>query len=1164
MIVSLYFFKNREIKELKKYIEKNESKINDWNKYLNLSTEGIGAYLWYYDLQSKLVKILNRNNRLINSGSISTAIENIHPDDRAGFEDIFNKTLSGEIDNQQLIIRIKDNDKDYLYYECYIRALRNNNNKIYQIIVTQVDVTKHIEQRKRQDDIIKCLDLASGSTRQFIWKYDLESRMGYVFRGNQFDHIVSGDEWHNYIDHNDIPIIIKFFDDIVTKGSAKKEFLRIRFAKSEELRKCEISGILGKDQSGIPQSVYGIFYDISEIDYYQQQLNDKIELLNTIFNNYASGITLYDAKGDLIDVNDYHMNMFGIPDKKMLINRQNVFNDRYISKENIQKLKQGEKLTFQLGWSALINEDTCSFLDYCEIKDTLDIAISPVIGKSGNITGYISFCNDVSEIHNNREQIADLQENLKLALDAGDLSAWVYDIINDSFIILHGASFFESCDNLNSIENIFQVEDREKITQAFIDLKTKKTESYRTQVKIFKDNEWKWYECHMSAKNKKGEVRYITGTHKDISNDIKTKMHLVDIYKELEESHIEIKKREEELRSILDKVPIPIYIKNVNDDHNYVYINREYQKVFGDGLNKRSKDILCAEDATIQEATDRRVYDTGEEYFASEVIKLNDGRTMETIIRKIRINNDDKQQVLAVRLDLTDQKKSEMVSKILSISLPALNAFTWTYDFNTKTIYYGDVLSMIGGDPERMDTFSKLVKDIHPDDKEYFLKKVNQITSSDLKDIVITFRFDLTGSGNYEWWETRIANETVTQNSNSLKYIYGISININQQKNYELKIKDAMSKLDDVNSLNSLILNNTTSDLIYITTDFTVKWRSVSKLYGERSDKFYKEGEKCYVSFGRKKPCRNCPMQKALEKRGVYKHEFESTGYGHFQIMAIPIIVDNEIDGVILRADDISERKSLIEDLKLAKEKAEESDRLKSSFLANMSHEIRTPLNAIVGFSNLLLYTEDEQEKDEYNSIITTNNELLLRLIDDILNLSKLDSGMIELKREVFDLSHYFNEMFLNFNKLVSKKDLELRMENPYDRFMIHLDKNRLLQLFSNFISNAIKYTISGYIEMKYEYFDNHVKFSVKDTGIGIPLEKQDKVFERFRKLDDFAQGTGLGLSICKAICDASGADIGFESVEGEGSVFWVKIACSIDPFDYNTKTPTLVLNKSN
>ena len=102
---------------------------------------------------------------------------------------------------------------------------------------------------------------------------------------------------------------------------------------------------------------------------------------------------------------------------------------------------------------------------------------------------------------------------------------------------------------------------------------------------------------------------------------------------------------------------------------------------------------------------------------------------------------------------------------------------------------------------------------------------------------------------------------------------------------------------------------------------------------------------------------------------------------------------------------------------------------------------------------------------------------------------------MIELKREVFDLSHYFNEMFLNFNKLVSKKDLELRMENPYDRFMIHLDKNRLLQLFSNFISNAIKYTISGYIEMKYEYFDNHVKFSVKDTGIGIHIEKKDKVF---------------------------------------------------------------------
>lgn len=237
------------------------------------------------------------------------------------------------------------------------------------------------------------------------------------------------------------------------------------------------------------------------------------------------------------------------------------------------------------------------------------------------------------------------------------------------------------------------------------------------------------------------------------------------------------------------------------------------------------------------------------------------------------------------------------------------------------------------------------------------------------------------------------------------------------------------------------------------------------------------------------------------------------------------------------------------DELAVAKEQAEQSNKLKSAFLANMSHEIRTPLNAIVGFSELLKETDVSEEREEYWNIIHTNNDLLLRLIGDILDLSKMEAGMMDLRPERFDVALLFAEIHAAMEQRVnngpSGGKVKLLVDNPYKTCMVTLDRNRISQVVANFVTNAIKFTMQGHIRMGYRVEGNGFRIYVEDTGIGIAKEKQEKVFERFYKLNDFAQGTGLGMSICRAIMDAMNGQIGVVSEEGKGSTFWAWFPCT-------------------
>ena len=268
----------------------------------------------------------------------------------------------------------------------------------------------------------------------------------------------------------------------------------------------------------------------------------------------------------------------------------------------------------------------------------------------------------------------------------------------------------------------------------------------------------------------------------------------------------------------------------------------------------------------------------------------------------------------------------------------------------------------------------------------------------------------------------------------------------------------------------------------------------------------------------------------------------------HVNIIVERYMPEQNIIEIICINYDITQLKQTEAMLIQAKEKAEEADRLKSAFLANMSHEIRTPLNAIIGFSSLLHYVENEQEKEQYISLINHNNQLLLKLINDVLDLSKIEAGHIELHSEWFNPAELIEESITEYERNVPA-GVKLFARYPAAPGQIEHDPMRIKQILNNFISNALKNTVQGHIEVYYETDTDGIRISVSDTGCGIPPDKLEMIFERFEKVDSFAQGAGLGLSICKSIVEKMNGVITVNSTMRVGSTFTVELPCRTRPF---------------
>lgn len=483
------------------------------------------------------------------------------------------------------------------------------------------------------------------------------------------------------------------------------------------------------------------------------------------------------------------------------------------------------------------------------------------------------------------------------------------------------------------------------------------------------------------------------------------------------------------------------------------------------------------------------------------------------------------------------KKAQDLIAK-RDLAMKVSNIVHWDFDVNSQKFEsYNDPINDYVSD--RLLTVSEYMDVIYPEDRSVFYDAMQSLIAG--KNVTINFTCRIQTKYDETWQYCDFMGVPFDQDENGdiIRYT-GFRQNIPkiQQLNRELKERNYKIELSfktvgmsywgfDVKSLKFSAFNDPINDF-----------------YSEKTitpEDYLNATHPDDVVFVRKYMEH---MFRGIDKDFNVKYRSKTKWDDEWQTLLVTgIQVERDKEGHVTRYTGITinntKWEKMIQQLKELKEKAELSDRLKSAFLANMSHEIRTPLNAIVGFSELMVTCDDPEEKKEYINIIQSNNELLLRLINDILDLSKIESGIIERRKENFNLAKVCNELFVTIQAKMRNPNVELRLDGPNSECWVLLDRNRLKQVWMNFLTNAVKCTKSGYIKMGYGIEREGLRIYVEDTGIGIPDDLHDKVFTRFEKLNEFSQGTGLGLTISRAIVEAAGGEVGFTSKLGVGSTFW-------------------------
>ena len=1158
ILAAVWWYLRTKIKIATKELTEYNKQVIDLNQLINMFIGESEITIFIYDVIKNELHLL-ADGRIVESPYRLNEIETfIHVDDRGKYDKCWEDILKGVRKKVVSSFRVYDRvSGKYCDYEYVITGQKNDEGKVSRIIYSRRDESKQRQLLRKQDETILNLDLALYSAKLVRWQYDIINDVHRIVDYNSNKYILSDQQWLDLIAPEDHAAYLQFIETIL-QDSENADFvtIHVKLPEDTEYKFYELTAVCRYNKNGELLSLHGIMNDVSTLNNYQSQLNEKVEVLNAINNHIPVGIVFLDKEGIVREVNNYMLKILGLNTRHGIVHKYNYWQNHHVQRIKRESVDNGEILRYKIKYEELPDVIKNQGDDSLAHGEYFDASISGVYNLSDELIGYILLHTDITESYLYQNKIEALQNNISLALEAGDLVLWVYDSVEQEFDILEEGVLNEGKISKDEYNSLIYSDDRNIFWNAIDKLVIGELSKDFIKYRVMISGEQRWYQCSLMATSDDNGAIKITGIRKDITDEIRTK-------ESIDQKHLEIQKSEERLNLILNKLPIPVYII---DPHTkiVVYINDAALKLFGTGNYLEVKNFVKEEDVEHHALKDSYVLETGEEYIANEMLRLKNGNEFNTYVRKSLVEFNGQKQILVMRMDLTDQRKAQMTNKILSFSLPSLKAYTWFIDSRDNILNYGEIST----DAERnlleyktMDAFNAIV---HKDDKEGYANAFNEFIQQDFGESAFCYRIDLEHIGQYEWWESRAVVETINnENGESYKFIYGIDININERKQSELSLIENRAKLAKLNKQNELILNNTRSGIVYLSNNFEVQWSNVDLVFGDIAKGLYQSGQYCYTLLNQKSPCKKCPVHAAVNDGAISYNQFKYADR-IFGSTAIPVENNGTIEGIVLRIDDITERVQLINDLKKAKHKAEESEKIKMAFLANMSHEIRTPLNAIVGFSEMIQYADGDDERNEYLHIINNNNELLLRLIGDVLDLSKIESGSLDIKKEKVDVVEMMNEMFVTMKTRCSNPNIEMLNDIRLKRCTALIDRDRFAQIGINFLSNAIKYTKSGEIILRLDYIDNGLYIAVQDTGIGIDVDKQDLIFQRFEKLDTFAQGTGLGLAICKAIIDAIGGKIGFDSIKDVGSTFWAWIPCEADVEFVSAEAGVEILNSEN
>jgi PAS domain S-box-containing protein len=752
------------------------------------------------------------------------------------------------------------------------------------------------------------------------------------------------------------------------------------------------------------------------------------------------------------------------------------------------------------------------------------------------------------------KEIASLNRDITLAVEAGKIGVWGYDLINHSLYNIYGKVFDKSPiteeegfalvhpDDLDEFKTLFtriiRGEKRKgNCIVRFLNTKTGKYEYIEKEIiGIFDEN---------------GDVERIIGTHHDITESRVHEQNLKNQSEILEIKNQELEEYKRNLEVAIDISTTSFWRYDVADD-KFTMI---YGNSFGNGRMTFNEWLNAIDDQYREEfhILFLKIIAGGLSNSKISFSRTVNGKATHYDVRMLAITNHkgNVTRIIGTRTDVTEDYNIshtlEQNNFRTQLALSASNSEYWEYDTQAGAF----IRNATGTLPERRETMKYMLSCISPEDmtdefreaQNTLLEKLDKSISIDLK---------MRNPIEKIWRVYHIDMLPIEKNSDGQVINYGgIRRDItdstalrNQlaEKNAQLQLSIAASRIipvtidNDKGALSVTIENNMARNLF----DIYSQHMSMDSFIN-----FFAPNVSDTVRINIDRVLRGEANQYTGEAYAFDKHG--NAVYFNLRFIGSNYSKSGKPHKILCLMQDVTEQKRLTTDLEKAKELAEQSNKLKSAFLANMSHEIRTPLNAIVGFSELLSETNDPNERSEYFSIIENNNEQLLRLINDILDLSKIEAGMMELKPEKFDLATVFQNSALTMQQKCVNPEVKFFIDNPFKKCIVTLDKNRLIQVWTNYVTNSIKYTPSGSITMGCNYHGGSLHIYVKDTGIGVAANKRDRLFKRFQKLDDFAKGTGLGLSIVKAIVEQSGGKVGFDSAEGEGSTFYADIPCEAD-----------------
>ena len=483
------------------------------------------------------------------------------------------------------------------------------------------------------------------------------------------------------------------------------------------------------------------------------------------------------------------------------------------------------------------------------------------------------------------------------------------------------------------------------------------------------------------------------------------------------------------------------------------------------------------------------------------------------------------------------KKRLQMANERLIEASRAARMGYWSYNTSTRILRYTGYVGILFDTSEEISIpLEKYLEQVFPEDRERLQKLLenNQI--------------------GHEVFEFRVIKDKI--------YFLRLKIvNIHHAEEGHQSIEGYIQNIDDIISswnelrMITLAINNSNDSVFAIKIDGSLIFanqlcRELNEIPEDVDITHYKAYE-LLDNFSDKAAWENFIHELRAHDdilQYVCNHSFPK--HNVISSECVSYVIQNEYGEHIIwnHCRDISKQIRYENELRKAKDKAEESDQLKSAFISNMSHEIRTPLNAIVGFSAVMSDIDNREERKKFQDIIESNNKRLLTLINEVLDLSKIESGKFELVLTPVNISELCNEIVITHQ--LNAEGVSLKLDLPDEDFCFTTDKNRLTQVLSNLITNAIKFTPHGTITVGYRLRTALVEFFVEDNGIGIAKDKLDTIFDRFVKLNDFAPGTGLGLSICKSIIERLGGDISVASEQGEGSLFSFRLPLVMLAYD--------------